>query len=77
MGLVMIRCPVTGHEISTGLEASEVSFNHSPVFFGRTFCPVCRRDHQWFAKDAWVRELKKKHERKGTFNEVQLMGRFH
>ena len=32
MGLVMIRCPVTGHEISTGLEASELSFNHSPVF---------------------------------------------
>jgi hypothetical protein len=77
MGLVMIRCPVTGHEISTGLVASELSFNRSPVFFGRTFCPVCRRDHQWFAKDAWVGEPKEKHERKGAFNEVQLMRRSH
>ena len=77
MGLVMIRCLVTGHAISTGLEASELSFNHSPVFFGRTFCPVCRRDHQWFAKDAWVREQKENHGRKGTFNEAQLMRRFH
>lgn len=77
MGLVMIRCPVTGHVISTGLEASELSFNHSPVFFSRTFCPVCRRDHQWFATDAWVCEPKEKHEFKGTSDEVQRLRRFH
>ena len=62
MGLIMIRCPVTGHEISTGMQADRFSFNHSPVFFGHTFCPICRGDHHWFAKDAWVREPKEKHE---------------
>jgi len=76
MGSVMIRCPVTGQEISTGLEASRLSFNHSPVFFGGTFCPICRTDHQWFAKDAWVCEPKEKHEFKGTLDEVQRLRQF-
>ena len=56
MGLVMIRCPNTGRELSTGMEVDRASFNRTPVFFGRTFCPICRTDHEWFAKNAWVRE---------------------
>ncbi len=66
MGLVMIRCPVTGREIPTDMKADQFSFNRSPVFFGHTFCPICRRDHEWFAKDAWVREQTEKHE-SGSF----------
>lgn len=62
MGLVMIRCPVTGHEIPTGMKANQFSFNRSPVFFGHTLCPICQRDHEWFAKDAWVCELTERHE---------------
>ena len=62
MGLLMIRCPVTGHEISTGMKANRFSFSQSPVFFGRTFCPICQKNHEWFAKDAWIRELTEKHE---------------
>jgi hypothetical protein len=26
------------------------------VFFSRTSCPLCRIDHAWFARDAWVHE---------------------
>ncbi len=77
MGVVMIRCPVTGHTISTGLQASEFSFNRSSVFFGRTFCPICRRDHQWFAKNAWVCESKEEHGFKGNIGEMQAARRFH
>ena len=62
MGLLMIRCPVTGREIATGIKANRFSFNRSPVFFGHTFCPICQRNHEWFAKDAWVRELTETHE---------------
>lgn len=62
MGLVMIRCPVTGREVPTGIKANRFSFNHSPVFFGHTFCPFCQKNHDWFAKDAWVRELTETHE---------------
>jgi hypothetical protein len=56
MGAVMIRCPHTGHSIPTGYEADPGLFRETPVFFGFSYCPICRTDHQWFAGDAWVRE---------------------
>ena len=51
----MIRCPQTGHPIPTGYEADPVQFREMPVFFAVSYCPICRADHQWFARDAWVR----------------------
>jgi hypothetical protein len=60
VGVVMIICPKTGNEISTGMETDRSTFSYTPVFFGRTYCPVCRTHHEWFAKDAWVDEPKRK-----------------
>jgi hypothetical protein len=54
MGVVMIKCPKTGREISTGITMDRVRFNSTPVFFASTYCPICRASHEWFAKDAWV-----------------------
>jgi len=56
MGIVMIKCPRTGRDISTGFVADRASFNSAPVFFARVHCPVCRSEHEWFAGDAWVCE---------------------
>ena len=56
MGIVMIRCPQTGRAISTGIHADRATFHATPVFFSRTFCPLCRATHEWFAADAWVSE---------------------
>jgi hypothetical protein len=56
MGSLMIRCPVTGREISAGIEADDSRFRSSPVFFSRSYCAFCRTEHEWFAKDAWVCE---------------------
>jgi hypothetical protein len=56
MGIVMIRCPITGREISTGIKIDRPTFECSPVFFAQTYCRFCRTEHQWFAKDAWVEE---------------------
>lgn len=56
MGNVMIRCPITGREISTGIKTDRPTFECSPVFFAQSFCRFCRTEHQWFAKDAWVEE---------------------
>ncbi len=56
MGVVMIRCPETHRAISTGIEADRATFRSTPVFFSRTFCPLCRVTHEWFAGDAWVCE---------------------
>jgi len=54
MGALMIQCPETGRQIPTGYEADAASFRQMPVFFGVTFCPICRTDHHWFARDAQV-----------------------
>jgi hypothetical protein len=56
MGTVMIRCPATGRDISTGMAADREDFARSPVFFARSFCPICQTKHEWFAAEAWVAE---------------------
>jgi hypothetical protein len=56
MGILMVQCPATGREISTGIELDDSRFRSGPVFFGSTFCPFCRTHHEWFAKDAWISE---------------------
>ena len=56
VGTVMIKCPDTGRDIATGIIADRESFNATPVFFARVYCPACRTEHEWFAKEAWVCE---------------------
>ena len=56
MGTVMIRCPETRRAISTGINADRATFRATPVFYSRTFCSLCRKPHEWFAKDAWIYE---------------------
>jgi hypothetical protein len=56
MGTVMIRCPQTGQHIRTGMSADRDMFDVTPVFFARAYCPFCRTEHEWFAKEAWVCE---------------------
>ena len=54
--MVMVKCPQTGRAIPTGIEIDRESFGRSTVFFSRTRCPICRADHAWFAREAWVDE---------------------
>ena len=56
MGVVWIKCPRTGHAVSTGIEVDPVVFRQTPVFFSRTRCPHCEHEHEWFAADAWISE---------------------
>lgn len=56
MGMVMVRCPQTGHAIPTGIRTDRESFGRRAVFFSRTHCPLCHSDHPWFAREAWVDE---------------------
>jgi hypothetical protein len=64
MGILMIRCPKTGRAISTGTYVESAAFRSSPVFFGQTYCPHCDTTHEWFARDAWVRDS-------GPFDEAE------
>jgi hypothetical protein len=54
MGIVMINCPETRRPISTGIAVDRATFHSTPVFFSRTLCPHCDKEHEWFAKNAWV-----------------------
>nr|WP_213289394.1 hypothetical protein [Bradyrhizobium sp. sGM-13] len=56
MGMVMVKCPRTGHAIPTGIKTDRESFSRSAVFFARTRCVICHTDHAWFAREAWVDE---------------------
>jgi hypothetical protein len=56
MGIIMIKCRQTGCAISTGIETDRDSFRRAAVFFARTRCPICKIDHEWFAREAWVDE---------------------
>jgi hypothetical protein len=56
MGVVMVKCPETGHDIPTGIVTDRKSFDATPVFFARVYCAICRTEHEWFAKEAWVCE---------------------
>jgi hypothetical protein len=56
MGTVMVKCPDTGRDIATGIVSDPASFAATPVFFARVYCPLCRTEHEWFAKEAWVCE---------------------
>jgi len=56
MGVVMVKCPETGHEIPTGIVTDRKRFEATPVFFSRVYCAICRTEHEWFAKEAWVCE---------------------
>ena len=54
MGMIMIRCPATGREVSTGIEDADVE--ELPTRESHDVCPVCGRVHEWTKDDAWLAE---------------------
>jgi hypothetical protein len=45
-GVVMVRCPATGRELSTGVEMDAATFERLPDIRSRIKCPVCYLDFQ-------------------------------
>jgi hypothetical protein len=52
MGVLMIQCPSTGREVSTGIEMIDVE--QLPAVKATTVCPACGRVHEWTKHDAWL-----------------------
>ncbi len=52
MGIIMICCPSTGREVSTGIEMSEVE--RLPNVKATMLCPACGCVHEWTKRDAWL-----------------------
>jgi hypothetical protein len=52
--VVMVRCPTTGRELSTGVEMDAATFERLPDIRSQIKCPVCRLDHNWSTREAWL-----------------------
>src|SRR5680860_1198296 len=54
MPMLMIRCPRTGCDVTTGLEVDHLSLEKLPDVMVHTHCPHCRIDHSWWPEEAWL-----------------------
>ena len=52
--VVMVRCPTTGRELSTGVEMDAATFQQLPDIHSQMRCPVCSLDHTWSTREAWL-----------------------
>jgi hypothetical protein len=52
--VVMVRCPNTGRELSTGIEMDAATFERLPDIRSQMKCPVSSLDHNWSTREAWL-----------------------
>lgn len=52
MGVLLIKCPTTGHEFSTGIHVDADTLSRVPQELTHTHCPHCRSEHSWFPRQA-------------------------
>jgi hypothetical protein len=53
---IMIRCPIYGRAVPTGLTTEKIKFASLSDITIPFRCPDCLRIHKWEQKDAWVDE---------------------
>jgi hypothetical protein len=51
---VMVRCPKTGRELSTGVEMDDDTFAGLPDIRSQINCPACGLSHDWSVREAWL-----------------------
>ena len=56
MGTVVVICPVTCREISTGIETEAEVLRDLPRIPAAVRCPECGEQHFWTCDDAIVQE---------------------
>ncbi len=54
MPKIMIRCPIVGIAVPTGLTTETIKFESLSSVTIPLRCPACRKLHKWEQKDAWV-----------------------
>jgi hypothetical protein len=53
---IMIRCPVFGRAVPTGLTTEKIRFDSLSGIVMSLRCPDCFKLHKWEHKDAWIRQ---------------------
>ncbi len=56
VGVLLIKCPVTGKEFSTGIETDKRSLELIPDTVVQSPCPHCGHEHAWSKFDARLTE---------------------
>jgi hypothetical protein len=51
--IVMVQCPATGRELSTGLEMDADTFKRLPDIRSQLKCPVCGLDRDWSTREGY------------------------
>src|SRR5262244_1368903 len=54
MTSLIVRCPKTGRELSTGIETDGI--DRLPKVGTRMRCPLCGGEHFWTSKEVWFAE---------------------
>jgi hypothetical protein len=57
VGIIVVRCPKTDQEISTGIEIEPEDFLLLPPVAGRVQCPLCGEEHSWLPSTARVKDV--------------------
>ena len=52
MGMLILKCPTTGQEFSTGIHLEEDSFKELPETVSEAHCPHCGLSHRWRTHEA-------------------------
>jgi hypothetical protein len=56
MGILLILCPRTSREFSTGIQLDEVTFRMLTGTLSTAYCPYCRAEHRWSPREARIVE---------------------
>ena len=56
MGLLMLRCPMTDRNFSTGIHTDKDSIKLMPNTEIAARCPYCGREHTGTPREGWVAE---------------------
>jgi hypothetical protein len=56
MGSLMLRCPMTDRNFSTGIHTDIDSLKLVPDTRITARCPYCGQEHTWGRADAWLAE---------------------
>jgi len=52
MGVLLIKCPNTGRQFSTGIHLDAETLARVPQEFTYTHCPYCNSEHLWLPREA-------------------------
>jgi len=56
MPVILIECPISGREFSTGIITDRASFDVLREVPARDRCPYCGQEHEWRKSDARLAE---------------------